>query len=61
MLGATNTVKTREKSKYIYSSYEIAFNEACSWNCGNDFGGNVVILGTDGCSSSHIDNCKNNF
>ena len=61
LLGATNIVKNRDKSKYIYSSHGIAFSEASSWSFGNDFSGNVVILGVDNSSSSHTDNHTNNF
>ena len=45
----------------MYSGYRIAFDGAGSWSFGNDFAGNVVIFGIDNSSSSHSDNCKNNF
>ena len=38
-----------------------AFDGAGSWNFGDDFARNVVICGVDNSSSSHADNCKNNF
>ena len=43
------------------SGYGIAFNNAGSWNYGNDFARNVVIFGVDDPSSSRVNNCKNNI
>ena len=31
------------------------------WIFGNDFARNAIIFGFDKSSSSHADNCKNNF
>ena len=45
----------------MYSGYGIAFDSAGSWNFGNDFARNFLIFGVDNSSSSHADNCKNNF
>ena len=39
----------------------MAFDEAGSWNFGNDIARNVVIFGVVNSSSSHTDNHKNNF
>ena len=51
-------VKNSDKEKWMYSGYGIAFDEAASWNSGNDFARNVVIFGVDNSSSSHH---RNNF
>ena len=32
-----------------------------SWSFDNDFARSVIIFGVDNSSSSHVDNCKNNF
>ena len=61
MFGATNMVKNSGKSKYLYSSYGIAFDVSGSWSRDNGFTRTVVIFGVDNSSSSHIDNLKNNF
>ena len=45
----------------MHSDYGVAFDEAGSWNSGNDFARNVVIFGVDYSPSSHTDNCKCNF
>ena len=39
----------------VYSGCEIPFDGAGSWNFGNDFAKNVVIL-VDNSSTSHTDN-----
>ena len=46
----TNIVKNNDKEKRVYSGYGKAFDGASSWN-----------FGVDNSSSSHADNCKNNF
>ena len=61
MFGATNIVKYSDKSKYIYRAYEIEFDGAGTWNFSNNFSRNFVIFSVDDSSSSHTDNCKNNF
>ena len=61
MFGATNILKVSDKSKYVYSSYRIAFDRLGSWSFGNDFARNVVIFGDDNSWSSHPDNIKNKF
>ena len=58
---ATNTIKSNDKERWVYSGYGIAFDGVGSWNFGNDFAGNFVIFGVDNSSSSHDDNRKNNF
>ena len=51
---ATNIVKNSYKSKYVYSRYGIAFDGLGSWS--------LSFFGADNKnSSSHTDNCKNNF
>ena len=45
----------------MYSGYGILFDEAGSWNFGNDKARNVIIFGFDNRSSSHTDNCRNNL
>ena len=39
----------------------IAFNSTGSRSFNNDYTRNVIIFGVDNTSSSHPDNCKNNF
>ena len=61
MFGATKIVKNSDKSKYVYSGYEIALDGKGEWNFGNDSAGDAIIFGVDNRSSSHTDNHKNNF
>ena len=49
-----------KKSVYIVG-YGITFDSVGSWKLDNDFARNVIIFGADNSSSSHADNCKNNF
>ena len=49
-----------KKSVYIVG-YGIIFDSVGSWKLDNDFARNVIIFGADNSSSSHADNCKNNF
>ena len=45
-----------------HKSLQIKSNpSAGSWSVGNSFARNVVIFGVDSRTSSHTDNCKNNF
>ena len=53
--------KNSGKNKYVYSHYRLAFDGADSWSFGNNFAKNVVTFGVDNSSSSHTDNCENNF
>ena len=46
---------------YVYSGYGIRFDSAGSWSFDNDTARNVINLGIDNSSSSHADNCRNNF
>ena len=55
----TNIVTNSFKEKYVYSGYGIAFDGKGEWSFGNDYGRNIIIFGNS--SSSHADNCKNNF
>ena len=61
MFRATNIVKDNGKEKYVYSSYEIAFDGKGSWSSNVDFGRNVIIFGVGNSSSHHTDNVKNDF
>ena len=61
LFGATNVLKNRDKEKYVYSGYRIAFDGRGSWSFGNDFCRNAVIFGFDNSSSYHTDNHKNDF
>ena len=44
LIGVNNTVINSEKSKYVYSGYETAFDSAVSQSFGKDFARNVVLL-----------------
>ena len=61
LFGATNIVKNRDKSKWMYRGCRIVFDGSTSWSIVNDFVWNVVIFGVDVNSSSHGDNRKSNF
>ena len=43
------------------SGYRITFDGADFWSFDNDTARNVKTFGVDNVSSSHSDNCKNNF
>ena len=45
----------------MYGGNVIGFNEASSWNYGNDFARNVIIFSVSNSSSSHTDNRKDDF
>ena len=57
----TNIVKKRDKEKYVYSRYRIAFDGKGKLSFGNDYARNVITFEVDNSSSSHADNLKNNF
>ena len=61
LFGATSIVKNSDKEKYVYSGYAINCENTGSWSFDNDTARNVIIFGADNSSSSHADNCKNNF
>ena len=61
LFGATNIVKNGDKEKYVYNGYRKAFDSAGSWSFDDDFGRNIIIFVVDNNSSSHSENCKNNF
>ena len=46
--------------KYV-KGHGITLDSAGSWSFNNDIGRNVNFFGVDDSSSSHSDNCKNNF
>ena len=60
MFGATNIVKNndKDKGKYEYSGYGIAFDGKGSWSFDDDFAWNILIFGVDNSSSSHTGNLK---
>ena len=58
---ATNVLKNSDKSNYLHSGFRKAFDVAGSYSFDNNFGWNVSIFPVDNNSSSHTDNCKNNF
>ena len=45
----------------MHSCYRITFHSRDSWRFGNGITRNVIIFGVDNSSSSHSDNCENNF
>ena len=49
--------KNRDKTKWVYGDYGIAFDRKVERNSAR----NVLIFGIDNSSSSHTDNRKNNF
>ena len=59
--GATSVVKNCVRERYVYSGYRITFDSAGSWSFDNDTARNIIIFGVNNNSSSHADNCKNNF
>ena len=61
LLGATNAAENSDKSKLVYSGYEIAFDGKGEWNFGNYSAGNDLMFGVDKSSSSHAHNHKNDF
>ena len=61
LFGATSVVKDSDTEKWVYSGYGITFDSVDSWSFDNDSAINVTIFGVDNSSSSHADNCKNNF
>ena len=61
LLGATNIVKNGDKEKYVSSGSGITFDSAGLWSFGNDNTRSVINFVVDNSSSSHFDNCKNNF
>ena len=61
LLDGTNIIENGKKDKWVYRSYKIAFDGKGSWSFGNDFAKNVAIFGVSNSSSSHSNNCNNNF
>ena len=57
----TNIIKSSDKENYVYSDYEISFNEKGEWSFGNDYARNVTIFSVDNDSSSRPNNPKNIF
>ena len=48
----------KNKEKYVYSGYGIAFDGEGKWSFGNGFARNFIIFGIDNSSSSHTDKKK---
>ena len=61
MFGTTNIAKNSDKSQWVCSGLEIAFDAKGEWNFGNESAGNVVIFSVDNSSWSNADNWKNDF
>ena len=61
LFGATIIVKNSDKEKWLYIGYGIAFDGKCTCSFGNNYAWDVIMFGADNNSSSHADNCKNNF
>ena len=47
LLGATNTAKNTDKSKYMYTGYGTTFVGKSEWNFRNDFSRTVTIFGVE--------------
>ena len=61
LFGTMDIVQNCDKEKYVYSGYGITFDCADSWSLENGTARNNIIFGVNNNSSSHADNCKNNF
>ena len=61
LFGATNVVKDNDKEKYMYSSYEIAFDGKGSWSFNYEFARDVVVFRVDNSSPSHTDNLRASY
>ena len=61
LFGATSIVKNSDKEKYLCCRYRITFDIAGSCSFDNGTTKSVIIFGVDNSSSSHCNNCKNNF
>ena len=60
-VGATNIVKNSDAFKWFHTGYGLVFDGTGSWDFGNDHTRNVLIVDIAKSSSSHAENCKNNF
>ena len=54
-------MKNSDNGKWVYSGYAIAFDGKEEWGLGNNFARNVMILGVDNSSSSHVNNIHRKF
>ena len=62
LFGAVTLTKNADFDKYGYSGYGIGFDRRSSFTFpGGRFGPNVLILGTDMSSFTHIDNKKKTY
>ena len=62
LFGAVTLTKNADIDKYRYSGYGIGFDRRSSYSFpGGGYGQNVLILGVDMSSSTHIDNKKKRY
>ena len=61
MVGATNIAKSIDKEEWVFSGFGIVLDGTGSWNFGNDYARNVLIVGVDNSFSFHTENLKNHF
>ena len=61
LFSGKNLIKIRDKEKWVYSDYGIAFVRAGLWNFDNEFAKIDVTFGVDISSSSHTGNRINHF
>ena len=47
--------------KWVYIGYGIPFDGKGTWSFVNNYARDAIMFGVDNSSSSHADNCKNNF
>ena len=58
---AASIAKTSDKERWVYSGYGIAFDGKGEGSFVDESTMNALIFDVDNNSSSHTDNCKNNF
>ena len=61
MVGATNIAKSIDKEEWVFSGFGIVLDGTGSWNFGNDYARNVLIVGVDNSFSFHTENLKHYF
>ena len=61
LFSTVKLTRNADKIKFTYNGQGIPFDVKTVESFDNRFAGNVVILGVDNTSSSHIDNPNNNF
>lgn len=60
LFGTDKSTRNAFKSKSVYNSQELVFDETDSWNFDNDFARNIAIFDADNSPSSHSGN-RNNY